>query len=116
MKNMKIKTKLILGFAIPVLLTMITVLLSIWITKDCVKTLAQMNEESAVELNEHFHENLNDEQSAELMQIVNEGKDHRIERMESLMGIANLISAGLLAVAVILTLIISTALIKVIMR
>ncbi len=39
MKNMKIRTKLIVGFSIPVLLTILTVLVGVFITKECVSVI-----------------------------------------------------------------------------
>ena len=52
MKDMKMKTKLILGFAVPILLTIITVLLGVFITKYAVSTISTMNEEGAQGISE----------------------------------------------------------------
>ncbi len=47
MKNMKMRTKLIIGFSIPVLLTILTVVVSMFITTECVNVVAEMNEQGA---------------------------------------------------------------------
>ncbi len=105
MKNMKMRTKLILGFSLPVLLTILTVVVSMFITTECVDIVAEMNEAGAEELHQHFleHEEITDAVSAELMEVVNSGKDSRVERMRSIMQISNWISFGILAVSVIIT-------------
>lgn len=158
MKNMKVKTKLILGFALPVILTIINVLVGVFVTSYAVGTISQMNENGAAQirqgldnlvsdistLNEQAAAGVNDElkkiatldeaERNSLMQFVNsgkdsrvstlkqygeelkdfveEGKDQRIASLKNTMNISNLISLGLLALSVIITLIISTALIK----
>ena len=118
MKNMKMRTKLILGFSLPVLLTILTVVVSMFITTECVDIVAEMNEAGAEELHQHFleHEEITDAVSAELMEVVNSGKDSRVERMRSIMQISNWISFGILAVSVIITVLVGLALIKAIMR
>lgn len=162
MKNMKIRTKLILGFAIPLLLTIINVLVGVLVTNYAVKTISRMNEEGAQqvasgldqlvesisELNEAGAQGINDElktitgisdaERDKLMQFVNTGKDNRIDTLKEYgeqlkvfvdtgkdnriatlkqtMNISNLVSIVLLAVSVIITLSISTALIREIAR
>lgn len=118
MKNMKIRTKLIVGFSIPVLLTIVTVLVGVFITKECVGVIGQMNQTSADELRQHFIESshLGDAEVEEFMEIVNSGKDHRIERMEYIMGISNAISLGILLISVVITIIIGLSLTKAIMK
>ena len=118
MKNMKIRTKLILGFSIPVLLTIITVLVGVFITKECVSVIGEMNQTSADEMYDHFVDSghLSDAEVNEFMEVINSGKDHRIERMESIMGISNAISLGILLVSVIITLLIGLSLTKAIMK
>ena len=118
MKNMKMRTKLILGFSIPVLLTILTVVVSMFITTECVNIVAEMNEAGAQELHDHFtaHEEITDTVTEELMEVVNEGKDNRVERMRSIMQISNWISFGILAISVVITILVGLALIKAIMR
>ena len=73
MKNMKIRTKLIVGFSIPVLLTILTVLVGVFITKECVSVITEMNQTSADELHQHFVDSghLGDAEVNEFMEIVN---------------------------------------------
>ena len=162
MKNMKVRTKLILGFAIPILLTILNVVISVLVTGYAVKTISKMNEEGATQimqglqslvddisgLNEAGAAGINEElqkmdgideqQLNKLMSFVNEGKDNRIETLKGYgeelgqfvetgknnristlkktMDQANLVSIVLLVISVIITLSISTALIKAIAR
>ena len=52
MKNMKVKTKLILGFSIPVILTIINVLVGVLVTNIAVSTISAMNQEGADQIAE----------------------------------------------------------------
>lgn len=158
MKNMKIRTKLIIGFAVPIVLTIINVLIGVWITNYAVGTISKMNEEGAAQvaaglddlvasisqlnedgatgINDQLHgiTNLDEATSAALMEFVNSGKDNRIqvlrdhgeelkvfvdtgkdERIATLqetMNISNMINIALLVISVVITLVISTALIR----
>ncbi len=47
MNNMKIKTKLIIGFFIPIVLTIVNVLLAVSINNNAVDTLKRLNEEAS---------------------------------------------------------------------
>ncbi len=118
MKNMKMKTKLILGFSVPVFLTILTVLLGVWVQQQCVGTISEMNEQGAADLHQHFIDNGNIDEAAieELMGIVNSGKDNRIARMKTIMNASSYISVGILVAAVIVTVLIGLTLIKDIMR
>ncbi|WP_301043491.1 hypothetical protein, partial [Parabacteroides goldsteinii] len=159
---MKVRTKLILGFTVPVLLTIINVLVGVWITNYAVDTIGSMNEEGAVQIKDELNElvetistlnedganGINEElrkmgdidarELNELMEFVNSGKDNRIETLKSYgdelsefvetgkdnrvatlkrtMNMSNWISIALLAVSVIITVTISTTLIKTIAR
>lgn len=162
MKNLKVRTKLILGFALPILLTVLNVIISVLVSKYAVDTISKMNEEGATQimqglqslvddisgLNEAGAAGINEElqkmdgideqQLNKLMSFVNEGKDNRIETLKDhgeelgqfvetgknnristlkkTMDQANLVSIVLLVISVIITLSISTALIKAIAR
>lgn len=105
MKNMKMKTKLILGFAIPIILTIINVLVGVLVTNQAVKTISAMNEDGATglasgldelvssisALDEDGAKDINEElqrsgidaaECEKLMSFVNEGKDNRIATLE----------------------------------
>ena len=162
LKNTKVKTKLILGFSIPIILTIINVLVSVLITNYAVKTISTMNENGAVQINDGLQqlvdtisalneegasqiieelrsiEGLDDAEFNKLSNFVNTGKDNRISTLEeygnelsefvesgkndriatlqSTMNMSSLISIALLVVSIIITLTISTALIKTIAR
>ncbi len=160
LKNMKVRTKLILGFAIPILLTIANVVVSVCVTNYAVDTISKMNEQGAQEiasgldqsvaaisaLNEEGAQGVNEKlaqmsnmdaaERAALMEFVNTGKDNRIKTLEehgeelkkfletgknsrietlrNTMNMSNIVSVAFLVVSVIITLIISTALIRVI--
>ncbi len=118
MKNMKIRTKLILGFSVPVILTIVTVLVGVFISKECVNVIAEMNHTASDNLSHQFSEqtHLEEAEINGLMEIINEGVTERVERMEEIMGISNAISIGILVVSVLITILIGLALIKTIMR
>ncbi len=106
LKNMKIRTKLIAGFSIPVLLTIINVLVGVWITNYAVSTISTMNEDGAAgiksglqqlvdsisALNEDSAteivaelrtvENMDEAELNKLIEFVNSGKDSRIATLE----------------------------------
>lgn len=160
MKNMKVRTKLILGFAVPVILTIINVLIGVFITNYAVETISALNQQGADQLGDGLDQlvaeisQLNEDGASgiraeletlsgidqaekeklmefvttgkdnriatlkaygeELKEFLNTGKDNRIATLKSKMGISNIISIILLAVSVVITLVISTALIKII--
>lgn len=118
MKNIKMKTKLIMGFCVPVLLTIITVLTGVYINKEIRSRISEMNEEGAQEVNEHFMAmpDVPEAEKTEIMEIINSGKDRRIASMELAMKVSSWVSVGLLAVSVLLTVIIALRLIRIIVR
>jgi len=159
---MKIRTKLILGFAVPVVLMIINVIAGVLFTNYAVSTISQMNEEGAAQigagldnlaaeisrLNEEGVAGLGAElekmdavsvkerealmefvntgkdnriailtdYSEELKTFVNTGKDDRIATLQRTMYISNNVNIVILIVSVVITLSISTALIKTIAR
>ncbi len=106
LKNMKIRTKLIAGFSIPVLLTIINVLVGVWITNYAVSTISTMNEDGAIGIKNGLQQlvdsisTLNEDSATEIIeelrsiegldeaelnkltQFVNTGKDNRIATLE----------------------------------
>lgn len=160
MKNVKVKTKLIMGFAIPVILTIVNVLVGVFVTNYAVSTISAMNQQGAdqiaegldhlvaeiSQLNEDGATGIKDElakvdgidenERATLMEFVNSGKDNRISTLQQYgeqlkefvntgkdnrivtlketMNLSNIISIVLLVFSVVITLVISTALIKII--
>ncbi len=160
MKNMKVRTKLILGFAIPVILTIVNVLVGVFVTNYAVSTISamnqagadqiaegldrlvteisQLNEDGATGIKEELSkvDGVDENERAALMEFVNSGKDNRISTLQEYgeqlkefvntgkdnriatlketMNLSNIISIVLLVVSVVITLVISTALIKII--
>ena len=113
MKDMKMKTKMIAAFGILILLTIINVLVGMSSVSRVTKTVSDMQEREAAEVKEKMEEIGADEQKATILTaaITDSQKDslNQINRSSSL---SNLFSFGLIAVSIIITLIISTSLIK----
>ena len=118
MKNLKIRTKLILGFSVPVILMILTVVINIFITNEIIDNVAEMNEQAVVTRTEELHKTagVDDQELAHLTAMISEGKDDRIERMRNGIQISDYISVALLLISVICTVGISLSLIKVIMK
>ncbi|MCM1542273.1 MAG: methyl-accepting chemotaxis protein [Blautia sp.] len=160
MKNMKIKTKLILGFSIPVILTIVNVLVGVFITNYAVKTIKGMEETSAQTIDSALDalvtsisdmdrasvDELEDklatmsgisaEDREELVDIIEDDNVTKVAAMESnneqmkafvaqdmdarttelqrIMNLSNLVSIILLVLSVVITVVIGTALVKVI--
>ncbi|MCM1136339.1 MAG: methyl-accepting chemotaxis protein [Clostridium sp.] len=117
MKNVKMKTKLIMGFAIPVILTIVTVVVGMYITTECTNTIVDLNKQVAEQIEDEFkgYEDIDDSERAELMEVVNTGNAGTIERMRNIMQISNWISLGIMVVAVVVTILIGFILIREIM-
>ena len=118
MRNLKMRTKLILGFCIPVILTILTVAISIFITSQVINNISDMNHESAAALNAELESvaGLDDAETAKLMDIVNSGTEERLDRMHTGINVSNAISIGLLTISVICTVVIALSLIKAIVK
>ncbi len=118
MRNLKMRTKLILGFCIPVILTILTVAISIFITSQVINNISDMNHESAAALNAELESvaGLDDAETAKLMDIVNSGTEERLDRMHTGISVSNAISIGLLTISVICTVVIALSLIKAIVK
>lgn len=131
LKNMKVRTKLILGFAIPIVLIITNVLIGVWITDYAVDTTSNMNEQGAKQIEAGLDQlasaisalNVDDayginetlkDYCEQMKQFVETGKNERVATLKSTMNMSNIINVVLLVISVVITLIISTALIKVI--
>ena len=116
MNNMKIKTKLIIGFFIPIVLTIVNVLLAVSINNNAVDTLKRLNEEASEKTEQTLEEdpNVSAEERAVIMDLLNDSSSSRMDNLSKTMSLSSGVSIGLLLVSVIITLVIATMLIKLI--
>lgn len=113
MRDMKMKTKMIGAFGILILLTIINVLVGMSSVNRVSKTVSDMQKEEATKVEETMKEIGADEQKAAmLIEAISEVQKDDLERMNRSTSLSNLFSFGLVAVSIIITLIISTSLIK----
>lgn len=118
MKNLKMRTKLIMGFSIPVILTILTVVMSIYITNQVIDNIADLNEQAVVAISEELRtvSGIDEQEMARLISMIEEGKDDRITRMRDGIQTSDWISIGLLVISVIFTASIALSLIKAIVK
>ncbi len=118
MKNLKMRTKLIMGFSIPVILTILTVVMSIYITNQVIDNIADLNEQAVVAISEELRtvSGIDEQEMARLISMIEEGKDDRITRMRNGIQTSDWISIGLLVISVIFTVSIALSLIKAIVK
>lgn len=118
MKNLKMRTKLIMGFSIPVILTILTVVMSIYITNQVIDNIADLNEQAVVAISEELRtvSGIDEQEMDHLISMIEEGKDDRITRMRNGIQTSDWISIGLLVISVIFTASIALSLIKAIVK
>ena len=113
MKDMKMKTKMIIGFVIPSLFIIINVLLGMSSISNIRDRVDQMQQEQLESIQATMKEIGADEAKAQL--VSDAIKDEQTAGLESIQRLANnsnLFSAGLVVVSVLITVFISTSLIK----
>lgn len=117
MKNMKMKTKLILGFVIPVILTLINVVVGVLSTRYISNFAESLNDAQIEELHTTLIEMGSDpDRIATVMSSVQQAEEVAFEELDRITLIISGISVALLCVSVIVTVIIAAALIKIIVK
>lgn len=117
MKDMKMKTKMIMGFGILIVLTIINVLVGMSSVRDITDRVSEMQKEEAVQVKETMEEiGANEEKANILLDKISELQKDDMAKMNRSASLSNLFSFGLVAVSIIITLIISTSLIKAISK
>lgn len=113
MKDMKMKTKMIIGFSIPTIFIIINVILCISSIGNIKNRVAEVQKEELVDIQNTLEEIGADEQkAATLIEAISGVQANSLASIESLAFNSNMFSFGLVAVSVIITLILSTSLIK----
>ena len=115
MKDMKMKTKMILGFAIPIILAIINVLVGISAVRTITKDVVKMQEQEVVTINKTMEEIGADEAKAQvLIDKITTSKTADMEDILNAATFSNIASGTLIVVSVIISLIIAISLIKII--
>lgn len=117
MKNMKMKTKMIIGFAIPIILTIINVLVGISSVRRIQSTIGEMQTDEFTAITAKMQEIGADETKAKvvtdtLQTLLTDG-NALITRTAN---ISNLVSVGMIVASIVVTLVIAYSLIKTINR
>lgn len=113
MKNMKMKTKMIIGFAVPIILTIINVLVGLISVRRIQSTIGNMQTDEFTAITAKMQEIGADESKAKvvtdtLRTLLTDG-NAQITRTAN---ISNLVSIGMIVASVVVTLIIAYSLIK----
>ena len=117
MKNVKIKTRLFIGFLVPIILTIINVYIGMSSVRSSVSTVEEMYEEESVEVEELLDKiGADSEKRQTLLDAINESKINNLDRLTSVANRSNLISIGMIVLSIIITVSIALSLIKAIMR
>ena len=115
MKDMKIKTKMFIGFAIPIILTIVNVLVGMTSVRRIEDAIGDMQTNQYSTITQTMHEIGADESKAKILSdtlTASMAADN--ELIARTANLSNLFSAGLIVVSVIITLIIALSLIKII--
>lgn len=113
MKNMKMKTKMIIGFAIPIILTIINVIFGMTSVKRIENTIGDMQTGQFTTITKTMEEIGADEAKAKIvtdtLQASMVDDNALIERTAN---ISNIVSLGMIIVSVLITLVIAFSLIR----
>ena len=83
-KNVKIKTRLIIGFLVPVILTIINVYIGMSSVRSSVSTVEEMYEEESVEVEELLDKiGAEEGKKTELLKTINESKSRNLDQLNT---------------------------------
>lgn len=115
MKNMKMKTKMIIGFAIPSIFIIINVLLGMSAIRDISNKVEEMQEHQFQSIQETMREIGADEEKASIVEdAIRDEQASGLKKIKSLANNSNLFSIALVVLSVAITVVLSTNLIKII--
>lgn len=113
MKDIKMKTKMIVGFVIPILFIIINVLLNISSISNISARVAEVQKEEIADIQDTMKEIGADESKAELLvEAISDVQASSLDSIEKLAFNSNIFSFALVAVSVIVTIFLSVSLIK----
>ncbi len=115
MKDMKIKTKMILGFAIPIILAIINVLVVMSSVRTITNDVLDMQEKEVTTINKTMEEIGADETKAQiLIDTITSSKTDDMSDILRTANVSNILSGALIIISVIISLLIAFSLIKII--
>ncbi len=115
MKDMKIKTKMILGFAIPIILAIINVLVGMSSVSTITNDVLDMQEKEVTTINKTMEEIGADETKAQiLIDTITSSKTDDMSDILRTANVSNILSGALIIISVIISLLIAFSLIKII--
>ena len=113
MKDMKMKTKLIIGFAIPTIFIIINVVLGMSSISNIRNRVAEMQKEEVVDIEQTMKDIGADEEKAQvLIEAISGVQANSLESIEKMAFNSNIFSFALVAVSVVITVTLSLNLIK----
>ena len=117
MKDVKIRTRLFIGFLVPVILTIINVYIGMSSVRSSVGIVEEMYQEEEAEVRELISNiGADGQKSEELIKAINESKTKNLEYLTTVTNRSNLISIAMIILSIVITVMIALSLIKVIMR
>ncbi len=115
MKDMKMKTKMIIGFMIPIVLTIINVLVGMSSVRRITNSVNTMQEEEFITVQNTMQEIGADEAKSKiLLDTITSSKTESMELIQRTADISNIVSFGMIIFSVIISLLIAFSLIKII--
>ncbi len=115
MKNMKMKTKMIIGFAIPIILTIINVVVGMSSVRRITNSIVEMQEEEFITVQNTLKEIGADETKAKVLtDALTAVKTDDMELINRTADISNIVSFAMIVFSVVVSLLIAISLIKII--
>lgn len=116
MKNVKMKTKLLLGFFIPIVLTVINSAIGIWSTNRIISSVQGMYKTEYATIEQRLKDiGANEEKSQQLLGTVADEITNSADTLQKLATQMDIVSVTLIVVSIIITLLIAVSIIKAIM-
>lgn len=117
MKNVSVKTKLIVGFLVPILLSIFNVGLGIWSTDYVASTMRAMSEKSDELVKETVIElGAKEDQVNTLMDTLDQADQANFKSLDNIVRTSNMISVACIVASVLVTLLVAFSLIKLIAK
>ncbi len=115
MKDMKMKTKMIIGFTIPIILAIINVILGMSSVSRVTNTVVSMQESEVATIRQTMEDIGADEEKAQiLIDTITTEKTEQLSKMMKTASYSNIFSGALIALSVVISVFIAISLIKII--
>lgn len=116
MKNVKMKTKLLLGFFIPIVLTVINAVIGIWSTNRIINSVQGMYATEYATIEQTLKDiGANEEKSQQLLGTVADEITNSADTLHKMATQMDIISISLIVISIIITLVIAVSIVKAIM-